>query len=151
MCPELWKEFKMIPLSKDGNGGFTGSNSLMILEGIIFKHILNCFSRNGLLASAQHAYRPGHPISTALVHISDQWLSHRDDRTYWSYCLHDGRWHCQFSKMLRICFFLSYDQSSSVNCLVKSGVLFGCLVRWCRQANCTEQSSQISSSLSIRM
>ena len=69
ICPELWKEFKIIPPSKDGNGAFTGSNGLMILEGIIFKHILNSFSRNGLLASAQHAHIPGHPISTTLAKV----------------------------------------------------------------------------------
>ncbi len=51
-----------------------------ILEKIIFNQMLNYFSRNGLLSKAQHAYRPGHSTSTALVHMRDQWLTNIEDR-----------------------------------------------------------------------
>ncbi len=77
------------PLPKDGKAGFTGSNcrpiSILpvlskILEKIIFNQMLNYFSSNGLLSKAQHAYRPGHSTSTALVHMRDQWLTNIEDR-----------------------------------------------------------------------
>ena len=87
--PELWKESKIIPLPKDSKTGFTGSNCRPIsilpvlskmLEKITFKQMFNYFNSNGLLTNAQHAYRPGHSTSTALVHMTDKWLKSIDDR-----------------------------------------------------------------------
>lgn len=46
---------------------------------VIFNDMLNHFSINGLLISAQLAYRPGHSISTALVHMADHWVTHMND------------------------------------------------------------------------
>lgn len=62
----FWKESKIIPQPK--------------MDGIIFKQILNDFSRNGLLTSAQYGYRPCNSTITTLVLIMDQWLFYMDDR-----------------------------------------------------------------------
>lgn len=87
--PNLWKESKIIPLLKKGKTDFLGSNCRPIsilpilsklLEKIIFKQILQYFSINGLLANAQHAYRPGHSTSTALIHMTDEWLACLDNK-----------------------------------------------------------------------
>lgn len=48
-----------------------------ILENIVSKQMFNYFSRNGLFTKAQYAYRPRHSTSTALVHMTDQWLTYR--------------------------------------------------------------------------
>jgi len=46
-----------------------------ILEKITFKQILHYFRINGLLANAQHSYRPRHSTCTARIHMTDEWLS----------------------------------------------------------------------------
>lgn len=40
----------------------------------------NYFNSNGLLTPAQHAYQPGHFTGSALVHMTDRWLTFMDER-----------------------------------------------------------------------
>ena len=89
MCPQIWKEAKVIPLPKNTRAAFTGSNSRPIsllpvmrklLEKIAFDHIQCYFSMNNLTSIYQHAYREGHSTSTALTQMTDDWLKDIDQQ-----------------------------------------------------------------------
>ena len=88
MCPQIWKEAKVIPLPKNTCVAFTGFNSQPIsllpviskmLEKCVFNQILCYFSLNNLSSNYQHAYREGHS-STALMQITDDWLKYIDQQ-----------------------------------------------------------------------
>lgn len=71
--PDIWKEPILLP--KVEKAVLTGSKPTSILplpsklfQNIIFNTMLKYFIKNGLITSANHASRPGHSTSTALVH-----------------------------------------------------------------------------------
>lgn len=77
--PEVWKESAIIPLARDGKAGLIGNcrcSILPVLSKTIFNQMASHFNKNGILTSAQHAYRPGNSTSTASVHMTDHWLTH---------------------------------------------------------------------------
>ena len=89
VCPEIWKEAKVIPLPKDKRATFAGPNSRpisllpvlsKILEKIVYDQIQDYLSNNKLITSCQHAYRPGHSTSTALAQMTDDWLKKMDEK-----------------------------------------------------------------------
>ena len=84
VCPGVWKEAKVIPLSKDKKKEFTGKNSPPIsklpvlsklMEKVAFKQIRDYFTNNKLFSCSQHAYRQGYSTSTALAQLTDDLLS----------------------------------------------------------------------------
>ena len=89
LCPQAWREAKVIPLPKSGKAAFTGSNSRPIsllpalsklLEKIVFDQIQCYFSVNKLTTDFQHAYREGHSTCTALTQMTDDWLKEIDNK-----------------------------------------------------------------------
>ena len=85
--PQAWKAAKVIPLPKNKNEVFRGANSRPIsilpllsklLERLVFDQITHYFSVNELNSDFQHAYKKGHSTSTALMQMTDQWLSDID-------------------------------------------------------------------------
>lgn len=89
VCPQIWKEAKVIPLPKDARNTFTGSNSRPIslspvlnklLEKIVFDQIQRYFSVNNLTSDYQHAYRESHSTATALTQMTDEWLKEIDKK-----------------------------------------------------------------------
>jgi hypothetical protein len=79
LCPQTWREAKVIPLPKSGKAAFTGSNSrpislLPALGKVLdfsFDQIQCYCSVNKLTLDFQHAYREGHSTCTALTQITD--------------------------------------------------------------------------------
>ena len=78
LCPQVWREAKVIPLPKSGKAAFTGSNSRPIcllpalsklLEKIAFDQI----------QFFQHAYIEGHSTCIALTQMTHHWLKERDN------------------------------------------------------------------------
>jgi hypothetical protein len=66
LCPQAWREAKVIPLPKSGKLAFTGSNSRPI--SLLPAFSKQCrFSVKKLTTDFQHAY-------TALTKMTDDWL-----------------------------------------------------------------------------
>ena len=89
VCPDIWKEAKVIPLPKDSKAAFTGTNSRPIsllpvlsklLEKVVYAQIQTYFSENGLITTDQHAYRKNHSTCTALAQMTDEWLKSMDNK-----------------------------------------------------------------------
>jgi len=89
ICPDIWKEAKVIPLPKDKRSTLAGPNSHPIsllpvlsklLEKIVYVQIQDYLSSNDLITSYQHAYREGHSTNTALAQMMDEWLKSMDDK-----------------------------------------------------------------------
>ena len=89
MCPQAWREAKVIPLNKNSKAAFTGSNSQPIslllilsklLEEIVFDQTQCYFTVNKLTTDFQRAYREGNSTSTALTQMTDDWLREIDDK-----------------------------------------------------------------------
>ena len=89
ICPQAWREAKVIPLTKIGKTAFTGSNSRpmsllpalsKLLEKIVLDQIQCYFSVNKLTTDFQHAYMEGHSTCTALTQIIDDWLKEIDNK-----------------------------------------------------------------------
>ena len=83
VCPQAWRETKVIPLPKNSKAPFTGSNRRQIcllptlrklLEKNVFDQIQCYFTVNKLTTDFQCAYREGHSTSTALTQVTDDWL-----------------------------------------------------------------------------
>ena len=88
LCPQAWREAKVIPLPKSGEAAFTGSNSRPIsllpglsklLKRIGFDQIQCYFSVNKLLTDFQHAFREGHKTCSALTQMTDDWVKEIDN------------------------------------------------------------------------
>lgn len=87
VCPQVWKEAKVIPLAKNARAVFSGSNSRPIsllpaisklLEKFLFNQIQGYFTMNEL-SKYQHACREGlYSTCTALVQMTDDWLKYID-------------------------------------------------------------------------
>ena len=69
VCPQAWREAKVIPLPKNSKDPFTGSNSQTIsllptlsklLRNIVFDQIQCYFTVNKLTTDFQHAYKEEH-------------------------------------------------------------------------------------------
>ena len=89
MCPQAWREEKVIPLTKNSKAPFTGSNGWPInllptlsklLEKMVFDQIQCYFTVNKLTTEFQHAYSEGHSTSTALTQMTDDWLREIEDK-----------------------------------------------------------------------
>ena len=89
LCPQAWREAKVIPLAKSGKATFTGSNSQPIsllptfsklLEKIVFDQIQCYFSVSKLTTDFRHAYREGHSTCTALTQMTVDWLKEIDNK-----------------------------------------------------------------------
>jgi hypothetical protein len=89
VCPQSWREVKVILLPKNSKAPFTGSNSRPIsllptlsklLGKIVFNQIQCYFTVNKLTTEFQHAYSEGHSTSTAFTQITDDWLREIDDK-----------------------------------------------------------------------
>lgn len=84
--PAVWKEAKIIPLPKDKNKTMNSPNRRpisilpLLSKMIVFKQVMDYFSNNNLLSTFQHAYREGYSTSTALLQMSDDWLSCLDNK-----------------------------------------------------------------------
>lgn len=87
ICPQAWKISKIIPLRKNTNAPFSGTNSrpisllpalAKVMERIIFKQIQAYFDINNFISDYQHAYRPAHSTWTALTQMMDDWHSQTD-------------------------------------------------------------------------
>ena len=87
VCPQAWREAKVIPLPKNSKALFTGSNSRPIsllptlskvLEKIGFDQIQCYFTINKL--TFQHAYSEGHATCTELTQMTDDWLREMYDK-----------------------------------------------------------------------
>ncbi len=87
--PRAWRAAKVIPIIKDNKNAFNGSNcrpiSILpvlskILERIVFDQILIYFTSNRIDSIYQHAYKRGHSTATALSQMTEEWLSHMDNR-----------------------------------------------------------------------
>lgn len=85
--PTEWKHAKICPIPKDAKISFTASNSRpislfsslsKILERVVSHHIWKYMESNNLLTRAQHAYRKNHSTETALIDMTDEWLSALD-------------------------------------------------------------------------
>ena len=83
VCPQAWREGKVIPLTKNGKAAFTGSISRSIsllpvlsklLEKIVFPEMQCYFSVKKLTTDFWHAYREGHSTRTELTQTTDDWL-----------------------------------------------------------------------------
>ena len=79
LCPQAFREAKVIPLPKSGKAAFTGSNSRptsllpalrKILEKMVFDQMQCYFSVNKLTTDFPHAYREGH---STLTQMFDDW------------------------------------------------------------------------------
>lgn len=89
VCPQAWKDAKVIPLPKNGKANFTGTNSRPIsilpvlgklMEKIIFDQIQFYFSGNELSSDFQHAYRERYSTCTALSQMTDDCLQEMDNK-----------------------------------------------------------------------
>lgn len=87
--PQVWRAAKVISIIKNNKNAFNGSNcrpiSILpvlskILERIVFDQILTYFITNRLDSIYQHAYKTGHSTATALSQMTEEWLSHLDNR-----------------------------------------------------------------------
>ncbi len=87
VCPTAWKAAKVIPLPKNKKDMFSGANSRPIsilpvlsklMEKVVFDQISLYFSFNKLNSEFQHAYKKDHSTSTALMQMTDQWMSDID-------------------------------------------------------------------------
>ena len=75
VCPQMWKEVKVIPLPKITKANLTDINShpisilpvlVKLMEKIVFNQIQSYLSENALNTNVQHAYRNGHLTCTVL-------------------------------------------------------------------------------------
>ena len=66
VCPQAWKESKVIPLPKNSKAPFAASKSHPIsflsvlsklMERIVFDQMQRCFSENNITTDFPHAYR----------------------------------------------------------------------------------------------
>lgn len=85
--PKAWKPAKVIPSPKNKKEPFIGANSRPIsilpvlsklMELVVFNQISIYFSINELNNEFQPAYKEGNSTSTALMQMTDQWLSDID-------------------------------------------------------------------------
>ena len=87
VCPLSWKAAKVIPLPKNKEDMFSGANSHPIsilpvlsklMERVVFDQVSSYFSINKLNSEFQHAYKKDHSTITALMQMTDQWMSDID-------------------------------------------------------------------------
>ena len=90
VCPQTWREAKVIPLPKNARAAFTGSNSRPVYQlflansylylKIVFEQIQCYFYVYKLTRDYQPAYREGHSTCTALTQMTDDWLTEIDKK-----------------------------------------------------------------------
>lgn len=88
LCPESWKEAKILPIPKDIKAVFNGPNSRPIsilpvisklMEKIVYVQIQEYFEKNNLTTMFQHAYRKNHSTCTAMAQMTNDWLKEMDN------------------------------------------------------------------------
>ena len=89
VCPQVWKQAKIIPIPKNSKTNITGINSRPIsilpvlakmMEKCVFNQIQSYFSVNVLNSDFQHAYRNGLSTCTALTQLVDDCLMNADTK-----------------------------------------------------------------------
>ena len=87
--PQVWKVAKVTPLPKNSRETFAGANSRPVsilpvvsklMEKYIGKQIQSYFEINNINTVCQHAYRDGYSTCSALTTLTDNWLSHIDNK-----------------------------------------------------------------------
>ena len=84
--PQSWKKARVTPIHKGGDikepSNFRPISVLpifsKILERAVFEQLYNYMNSNQLLNTNQSGFRPLHSTSTALINITDDWLSSFD-------------------------------------------------------------------------
>jgi hypothetical protein len=89
VCPQAWREAKVILLPMKSKAPFAGSNIRPIrllptlsklLGKIVFDQIQCYFTVNKLTTDFQHAYVEGQSTCTALTQVTDDWLKEIDNK-----------------------------------------------------------------------
>ena len=85
--PDKWKYAKVFPIFKEGERSDPNNYRPIsvlpvvskLIERIVFRQLYSYFNQNNLLNESQSGFRPLHSTETALLEITDDWLSNIDD------------------------------------------------------------------------
>ena len=80
LCPQAWREAKVIPPPKSGKPAFTDSICHLLANLDFFVDQIQCYFSVHKSTDFQYAYREGHSTCTALTQITDDWSEEIDNK-----------------------------------------------------------------------